>query len=390
MPRFCGGLAGYFGYDTVRYIEPRLAQTRQARPLGLPDILLLLSEELAVVDNLSGKLHLIVYADPRAAGGVSRCQAAARRAARDKLQARSVTAPARASAAHRDAVEREFAKAITRRGREVQGLHHGRRHDAGADLAAACAALPDSPLNLYRALRSINPSPYMFYLRLRRLPDRRRLARDPGAPGATSEGDKVTVRPIAGTRQRGATPEKDLALARELLADPKERAEHLMLIDLGRNDVGRIAKTGTVKVTEDDGGRALLARDAHRLQRGRTAEGRHDAASTCCARRFPAGTVTGAPKVRAMEMIDELEPAKRGIYGGALRLPGLQRQHGPRHRDPHRRGQGRQAARAGGRRHRRRLDARERMAGDAEQGARGALRAAEHACSTAGGVLPCC
>ena len=309
--RFAGGLAGYFGYDCVRYIEPRLARPAKPDPLGLPDIRLLLSEELAVVDNLSGKLHLIVYADP------ARPDAYARGRRRlEELRAQLRTPAGLPAHAHEPALgaprsnieEQAFYDAVAKCKRYIED---GDMMQVQISQRLA-APFPYSPVNLYRALRSINPSPYMFYFEFG---DCQLVGASPEIL-VRREGDKVTLRPIAGTRKRGATPEKDLEMERELVADPKERAEHLMLIDLGRNDVGRIAKTGSVKVTET----MVVERYSHVMHMVSNVEGMVDPALTpmqLLRATFPAGTVTGAPKVRAMEIIDELETEKRGVYAGA-------------------------------------------------------------------------
>jgi anthranilate synthase component 1 len=305
------GLAGYFGYDTVRYIEPRLGRPAKPDPLALPEIRLLLSEELAVVDNLSGKLHLIVYADPAEKGAFARATA---RLKELRVQLRKPAELPRheaqpALAAPRSNIGESAFHAAVARCKEY--ITEGDMMQVQISQRIA-QPFPYSPVNLYRSLRSINPSPYMFYFDFG---DCQLVGASPEIL-VRREGDKVTLRPIAGTRKRGSTPEKDLEMERELVADPKERAEHLMLIDLGRNDVGRIAKTGQREGHRDHGGRALLARDAHGVERrGRRAPraDRHGAP----AGDVPAGTVTGAPKVRAMEIIDELEPEKRGVYAGA-------------------------------------------------------------------------
>ncbi len=314
MPRFCGGLAGYFGYDAVRYIEPRLADTWKSGGIDTPDILLLQTEELAVIDNLSSRLYLIVYADP------SRPDAyfnAKRRLAAlgDRLR-ESVKAPA-VERSKAEPVQRSFdkpdylaavavAKEYIAAGDMMQvqiGQRLHKRYDA-------------SPLSLYRALRSLNPSPYMYFYDL---DDFQIVGASPEIlvrKEATPEGDKVTIRPLAGTRKRGATSAADQALEAELASDPKERAEHLMLIDLARNDIGRIAKTGSVKVTEA----FAVERYSHVMHIVSNVEGLLQDGMTgldVLRATFPAGTLTGAPKVRAMEIIDELEPVKRGIYGGA-------------------------------------------------------------------------
>jgi anthranilate synthase component 1 len=314
LPRFCGGLAGYFGYDTVRYIERKLAKTQKPGGLDTPDILLLHTEELAVIDNLSGRLYLIVYADPSQAEAYFRAK---RRLSEltDKLRY-SVTAPAVKRGATY-AVEREFTKADY-----LAAVLKAKEYIAAGDCMQVVLGqrlrkrYTESPLSLYRALRSLNPSPYMYYYDLGDFQivgaSPEILVRQESAP----DGTKVILRPIAGTKPRGATPEADAKLETELLADPKERAEHLMLIDLARNDIGRIAQTGSVKVTEA----FVTERYSHVMHIVSNVEGllRPGLTSLDVLRAtFPAGTLSGAPKIRAMELIDELEPVKRGIYGGA-------------------------------------------------------------------------
>jgi anthranilate synthase component 1 len=309
--RFAGGLAGYFGYDTVRYIERRLARITKPDPLGLPEIRLLLSEELAVVDNLSGKLHLIVYADPArpgAYGDAMKRLHELRAQLRKPAELPPHVAQPGLGAARSNIGERAFYDAVARCKRLI----------ADGDMMQVqisqriAQPFPYSTVNLYRSLRSINPSPYMFYFDFG---DCQLVGASPEIL-VRREGDKVTLRPIAGTRKRGSTPEKDLAMERELVADPKERAEHLMLIDLGRNDVGRIAKIGSVRVTET----MVVERYSHVMHMVSNVEGEVDSALTpmqLLRATFPAGTVTGAPKVRSMEIIDELETEKRGVYAGA-------------------------------------------------------------------------
>jgi len=311
LPRFCGGLVGYFGYDTVRYIERRLAATRKEDELDTPDILLLVSEEIAIVDNLSGKLTLVVYAEPGRPGAFQAAQARLKQLLA-KLRApvaippdtRGPSQPAISGfgqAAYHKAVER--AKHYIFEGDIMQVVPSQR-------LSKPFRA---SPLALYRALRTINPSPYMYYF------DFGGFHVVGASPEilARLEGDAVTVRPIAGTRRRGATPAEDAALEQELLADEKERAEHLMLVDLGRNDAGRVARIGSVRVTEQ----MVVERYSHVMHIVSNVEGRLKPglnAIDVLRATFPAGTVSGAPKVRAMEIIDELEPVKRGIYAGAV------------------------------------------------------------------------
>ena len=315
MPRFCGGLAGYFGYDAVRHIEHRLAHTAPRDDLGLPDIQLLLTEELAVIDNLSGKLYLIVYADP----GQPEAYAKARQRLKDlrAMLRRPVDVPVTSASVRTDTV-REFP-----RDEYLKAVIKAKEYIKAGDLMQVQIGqrikkpYVDAPLSLYRALRSLNPSPYMYFYNFG----------DMQIVGASPEilvrneniadgGKKVTIRPLAGTRPRGSSPESDAALAKELLADPKEIAEHVMLIDLARNDIGRIAETGSVKVTD----RFVIEKYSHVQHIVSNVEGTlkpNLSNLDVLKATFPAGTLSGAPKVRAMELIDELEPVKRGIYGGA-------------------------------------------------------------------------
>ncbi len=311
MPRFTGGLAGYFGYETIRYIEPRLAKVQKPDGIGTPDILLMLTEQLAVIDNLSGKLSFIVYADP--------AQPDAYQIARERLRELigmlhlPVTIPYAPPALHVEA-KSEFGEAAFK-----AAVEKAKQYIFDGDIMQVVLSqrmaqpFPAEPLSLYRALRSVNPSPYMFYYDMG----------DHHVVGASPEilvrleGDSVTVRPIAGTRPRGKSPQQDVALAEELLADPKELAEHLMLIDLGRNDIGRVAQNGTVNLTE----KMIIERYSHVMHIVSNVEATLKQglnAMDVLKATFPAGTVSGAAKVRAMEIIDELEPSKRGIYAGAV------------------------------------------------------------------------
>ncbi len=314
MPRFCGGLAGYFGYDAVRYIEPRLAASTPAGGLPTPDVMLLQCEELAVIDNLSGKLYLIVYADPAQPEAYFKAKKRLTEL-KDKL-GYSVAAP-RVVRGQAHPVEREFAKADF-----LASVDKAKAYIAAGDCMQIVFGqrlkkrYTESPLSLYRALRSLNPSPYMYFYDMG---DFQIVGASPEIlvrQEQTPDGRKVTIRPLAGTRPRGGTPEQDQALEVELKADPKERAEHLMLIDLARNDIGRIAQTGSVKVTDA----FAVERYSHVMHIVSNVEGllKPGVANMDVFRAsFPAGTLSGAPKIRAMEIIDELEPVKRGIYGGA-------------------------------------------------------------------------
>ena len=299
----------------MRYIEPKLAATQKPGGIDTPDILLLQCEELAVIDNLSGRLYLIVYADPAEPEAYSKAK---RRLAElgDKLHY-SVTAPAVQARRRRTRWSASSPRTTTSprccKAKEYIAAGDMMQVQVGQRLRKRYT---ESPLSLYRALRSLNPSPYMYFYDMG---DFQIVGASPEIlvrQEHTPEGDKVTIRPLAGTRPRGATPEQDKALEAELQADPKERAEHVMLIDLARNDIGRIAKTGSVKVTEA----FVVERYSHVMHIVSNVEGLlQDGMSNLDVLRatFPAGTLTGAPKVRAMEIIDELEPVKRGIYGGA-------------------------------------------------------------------------
>ncbi|MBC3833603.1 anthranilate synthase component I [Undibacterium amnicola] len=315
LPRFCGGLAGYFGYDAVRYVEKRLEKTAPKDDLGLPDIQLLLTEELAVIDNVSGKLYLIVYADPTQSEAWSK----ARQRLKDlrAMLRRSVDVPITSASVRTEAI-RDFAKEDY-----LKAVLKAKEYIMAGDLMQVQIGqrikkpYVDSPLSLYRALRSINPSPYMYFYNFG---DMHIIGASPEIlvrNEQLSDGNKkVTIRPLAGTRPRGATPERDEELAVELLADPKEIAEHVMLIDLARNDIGRIAQTGSVKLTE----KMVIEKYSHVQHIVSNVEGLLQPNMSnldVLKATFPAGTLSGAPKVRAMELIDELEPVKRGIYGGA-------------------------------------------------------------------------
>ncbi|WP_448216376.1 anthranilate synthase component I [Endozoicomonas sp. 2B-B] len=315
LPRFSGGLVGYFAYDTIRYIEERLKRTAPKDELNNPDIMLMVSHELVVFDNLSGKLILVTHADPAESAALEKAEFRLDDLVR-RLQTTNVLPPAQASL--NPARENDFKSGFGQDAFEaaVETIkEYILAGDAMQVVPSQRMTIPfdSSPLNLYRALRSTNPSPYMYYMDLG---DFHVVGSSPEILARLEDGE-VTVRPIAGTRKRGATEERDKALEQELLNDPKELAEHLMLIDLGRNDVGRVAKTGSVSLTD----KMIIERYSHvmhivsnvtcRLKDGM------DAMDVLKAT-LPAGTLSGAPKVRAMEIIDELEPVKRGVYGGAV------------------------------------------------------------------------
>ena len=314
LPRFCGGLAGYFAYDAVRYIEPRAAGRDKPDPVGVPDVFLLLTEELAIVDNVTGKIYLMVYADPSEGEAYQR----ARKRLRELYAqlSRPVSVPSFKPSCETE-TRREFAKddylAAVARAKEYIMAGDVMQVQIGQMIEKP---FRDSPVTLYRALRSINPSPYMYFYNLGDFhivgASPEILVRQERQP----DGDRITIRPLAGTRRRGATPAQDDALAKELLADPKEIAEHVMLIDLARNDIGRIAEIGTVRVTDQ----LAIEKYSHVMHIVSNVEGKLEPGMgpiDVLRATFPAGTLSGAPKIRAMEIIDELEPTKRGIYGGA-------------------------------------------------------------------------
>ena len=314
-PKFTGGLVGYFGYETIRYIEPKLARTTEKEdPLKLPDILLMVSEQVIVFDNLSGKLYIIVYAKPDEENAYAKANEYIENL---KKQMHSAT-PLHHHAKARDIKETDFVSGFSQQDYEgavkkiKQYITDG---DAMQVVISQRMSIPfhAQPLDLYRSLRSLNPSPYMYYLDLG---DFHIVGSSPEIL-VRYEDTEVTVRPIAGTRPRGKTEEQDRDLEKDLLADPKELAEHLMLIDLGRNDVGRIAKTGTVELTD----KMMIERYSHVMHIVSNVTGEIKAnmsAMDVLRATFPAGTVSGAPKIRAMEIINELEPVKRGVYSGAV------------------------------------------------------------------------
>ncbi len=319
LPRFTGGLVGYFGYETIEYIEKRLAArppgaSRQDDPLQTPDILLMLSEEVVVFDNLSGKLYIIVHVDPEAANALANGEQRLREIEASLNQ----VLPQKPSHTPRRIDEADFVSGFTEQGYK-DAVSRAREYIVEGDIMQVVLSqrltIPyqAAPLDLYRALRSLNPSPYMYFLDLG---DHHVVGSSPEILVRLEDG-QVTVRPIAGTRPRGQTDEADRQLEQELLADPKELAEHLMLIDLGRNDAGRVSQTGSVRLTE----KMVVERYSHVMHIVSNVTGAlkpgMDAMDVLRAT-FPAGTVSGAPKIRAMEIIDELEPVKRGIYSGAV------------------------------------------------------------------------
>ena len=314
LPGFTGGLVGWFGFECIEYIENKLAANPNPDQLGTPDILLMLSEELAVFDNLKGRLYLIVHADPREAGAWEAAQARLDALTEKLRHGAGYPAPIA-----RDVMdESHFVSGFTREG-FIDAVEKSKEYIRAGDVFQVVLSqrlsVPFSarPVDVYRALRALNPSPYMYFLDVG---DMQVVGSSPEILVRQQDGE-VTVRPIAGTRPRGRTHEEDLALEAELLADPKERAEHLMLIDLGRNDTGRVSEIGSVKLTE----KMVIERYSNvmHIVSNVTGELKQGLTSMDALRAIlPAGTLSGAPKIRAMEIIDELEPVKRGVYGGAV------------------------------------------------------------------------
>ncbi|WIO75665.1 anthranilate synthase component I [Porticoccaceae bacterium LTM1] len=316
LPRFNGGLVGYFGYDCVRYVEPKLANSCPPDELGTPDIMLMVSDEVLVFDNLAGKLILIVHVDPAEAEAEGRANA--RLDQLEKQLLNPLPDLGTVSLGGEEACEQAFTSGF---GEEAfkASVSKIKEYILAGDCMQVVpsqrlsADFHDEPLNLYRALRCLNPSPYMYFLDMGEF----QIAGSSPEILARLEHGEVTVRPIAGTRRRGRTEEEDRHLEQEMLADPKEIAEHLMLIDLGRNDAGRVSQTGTVKVTEQ----MVVERYSHVMHITSNVTGQVKpelGALDVLKAALPAGTLSGAPKIRAMEIIDEVEPVKRGIYGGAV------------------------------------------------------------------------
>jgi anthranilate synthase component I len=311
LPRFAGGLAGYFGYETIQYIEARLRHKQTKDAIGVPDILLMLSDELIVVDNVAKKIFIVSYADPSIKDayvlGVARLDKLY-----DQLHQSMKIEPLQTSnlvEAKSEFGEEAFKKAVEK----------AKSYIFEGDIMQVVLSQRMSqkfeapPLALYESLRTLNPSPYMFYYHM---DDHHMVGASPEIL-VRLEDETVTVRPIAGTRPRGKTEEEDLNLEKELLADPKECAEHVQLMDLGRNDIGRVSQSGSVKVTDN----MTIERYSHVMHIVSNVEGTlkpNMHAMDVLKATFPAGTVSGAPKVRAMEIIHELEPSKRGIYAGAV------------------------------------------------------------------------
>jgi anthranilate synthase component 1 len=315
LPKFAGGLVGYFGYECASYIEPKIRADAKPDQLGMPDICLMLAEELAVFDNLKGKLYLIVNADP----AESRAYARAQRRLDSLVHRLRSTSAAYPDAVDPKAIDESHFVSSFPKDKYLAAVGCAKEHVFAGDIFQVQISQRLSvpfrarPLDVYRALRALNPSPYMYYIDL----GREQIIGSSPEILVRAQGGQVVLRPIAGTRRRGHTPEEDAAMEAELLADPKERAEHVMLIDLGRNDVGRVAQTGTVELTAN----MIVERYSHVMHIVSEVVGKLKPGLNFMdvfRATFPAGTLTGAPKVRAMEIIAQLETVKRGVYGGAV------------------------------------------------------------------------
>lgn len=316
LPRFTGGLVGYFAYDCVRYVEPHLKATTPKDIIGTPDILLSVSDEVLVFDNLAGKLIFVIHANPEVENAYAKANARL-----DELEQKlrgEIPATPNLSLGMNANSEAQFVSHCGEQKFQQNVVDIKDYVLAGDTMQVVISQrlsidFTQEPINLYRALRNLNPSPYMYFMNLG---DHHVVGSSPEILARLEDGE-VTVRPIAGTRRRGRTPEEDKAMEIELVNDPKEIAEHLMLIDLGRNDVGRVAEIGSVKLTD----KMVVERYSHVMHITSNVTGKLKAgldAMDVLRAALPAGTLSGAPKIRAMEIIDEFETEKRGIYGGAV------------------------------------------------------------------------
>ncbi len=316
LPRFTGGLVGYFAYDCVRYVEPHLKASTPKDIIGTPDILLSVSDEVLVFDNLAGKLIFVIHANPEVENAYAKANARL-----DELEQKlrgEIPATPNLSLGMNANSEPQFVSHCGEQKFQQNVVDIKDYVLAGDTMQVVISQrlsidFTQEPINLYRALRNLNPSPYMYFMNLG---DHHVVGSSPEILARLEDGE-VTVRPIAGTRRRGRTPEEDKAMEIELVNDPKEIAEHLMLIDLGRNDVGRVAEIGSVKLTD----KMVVERYSHVMHITSNVTGKLKAgldAMDVLRAALPAGTLSGAPKIRAMEIIDEYETEKRGIYGGAV------------------------------------------------------------------------
>jgi anthranilate synthase component 1 len=314
LPPFAGGAVGFFGYDCVRAVE-RLAEPNPD-PVGLPDMALMFSDVIVAFDHLKHEVTVLANAYVEEDGGVEAAHARAVDSIREVRE--RLAGPLPRQAAHGPREEPQFESNLSREAFEamvariIEYVHAG---DAFQVVPSQrwSAEVPVEPFSIYRGLRAVNPSPYMYFLDFE---DFQLVGASP-EPLLTVSGRRASTRPIAGTRPRGGTADEDRAIAEDLLADPKERAEHVMLVDLGRNDLGRVCEYGSVEVEQFMG----VETYSHVIHIVSNVAGnlREDVGAVDALRSMlPAGTLSGAPKVRAMEIIDELEPIKRGAYGGAV------------------------------------------------------------------------
>ena len=313
LPDFNGGLVGYFGYEIIRYIEPKLKNIDKTDELNVPDILLMVSNDLLVVDNLTSKVHIITHVSPE------------KESFNDGMEKLNlIEANIKKSFDHKtnksEMIKSEDFISSFGKNNFVHAVEKVQKYITAGDVMQVVPSqrlsckFESNPVELYRQLRILNPSPYMYYLNL---DDFAIVGSSPEILTRVDNNNVATIRPIAGTRSRGRTSEEDKANEKDLLSDEKEIAEHLMLIDLGRNDLGRIAKTGTVNLTD----KMFIERYSHvmHIVSNVECELKDDMSSIDVLRAtFPAGTLSGAPKVRAMEIIDEVETLKRSIYSGAI------------------------------------------------------------------------
>jgi anthranilate synthase component 1 len=316
VPKFSGGLVGYFSYDTVRYVEPSLGQAPGDDEIGTPEILLLVSEEVVVFDNLRGTISIVCHADPSQKGALYKAHARL-----DDIESalmQHFQRPIAKTRADTISAEQDFVSSFQQAPYE-KAVNSIKNYILAGDVMQVVLAqrmsvpFDGDPIHAYRALRYLNPSPYMVFFNMG---DHHIVSASPEILARVEDG-LITVRPLAGTRKRGATDEQDQALEHELLNDAKEIAEHLMLIDLSRNDSGRVSKTGSVHVPK----KMFVERYSHVMHIASIVESQMSDDKTALdvlKATLPVGTLSGAPKVRAMQIIDELEPIKRGIYGGAM------------------------------------------------------------------------
>jgi anthranilate synthase component I len=316
VPKFSGGLVGYFSYDTVRYVEPSLGHAPGDDDIGTPEILLLHSEEVVVFDNLRGTISIVCHADPSQKGALYKAHARL-----DEIESALMQPLQRPIARARPdtiSAEQDFYSSFQQAPYE-KAINTIKDYILAGDVMQVVLAqrmsvpFDGDPIHAYRALRYLNPSPYMVFFNMG---DHHIVSASPEILARVEDG-LITVRPLAGTRKRGATDEQDQALEQELLGDAKEIAEHLMLIDLSRNDSGRVSKTGSVHVPK----KMFVERYSHVMHIASIVESQMSDDKTALdvlKATLPVGTLSGAPKVRAMQIIDQLEPVKRGIYGGAM------------------------------------------------------------------------